>query len=284
MPAPRRGESLPDVIDDVAVGIDHADLRHVAPGELLLAARLAQHVLDAEHRRGAVIGAGEERRAPLGPERVTGAEIVHELSRMASAGAVRCWVETRMKVATMRTAALMLPREIARDLGGAAAAAAIGHRNFEDAQAGAGGAHLHLDVPAIGHLAHAEREQRVAADRAERAHVGVAHAVEQPHAEPGEKARRELVPRHAAGLARAAQPRADDEVASAGADRRDERGDARGIVGAVAVHEDENVGVVRRHRGGEAGAAIAAADVEHLGAGVPRPRARSHRCCRCRRR
>ena len=110
MPAPRRGEFLPHVIDDVAVGIDHADLRHLAPGKLLLAARLAQHVLDAEHRRGAMIAAGEERRARAGPERVAGAEIVHELSRMASARGVCGWVETRMKVATMRTAALTLPR------------------------------------------------------------------------------------------------------------------------------------------------------------------------------
>ncbi len=186
MPAPRRGESLPDVIDDVAVGIDHTDLRHVAPGKLLLAARFAQHVFHAEHRRGGMIAAGEERRAPLGPERVAGAEIVHELSRMASARGVCGWVETRMKVATMRSRRLDAAAEISRDLGGAAAAAAIGDRNFENAQAGAGGAHLHLDVPAIGHLAHAEREQRIAADRPERAHVGVAHAVEHPHAEPGE--------------------------------------------------------------------------------------------------
>jgi len=30
-------------------------------------------------------------------------------------------------------------------------------RQLEDAQSGAGGAHLHLQIPAIGRLAHAER-------------------------------------------------------------------------------------------------------------------------------
>jgi hypothetical protein len=109
MPASRGSEALPDVIDDVAVGIDHADVRHLAPGELLLAARLAQHVLDAKHRGCAMVGAGEKRRARHESEPVTGAEIVHRLSRMASAGEARRWVETRTKVATMRTAALMLP-------------------------------------------------------------------------------------------------------------------------------------------------------------------------------
>ena len=108
LPAPRRGKFLPHVIDDVAVGIDHADLRHMAPDKLFLAA-LRAACFDTEHRRGGMIAAGEERRTSFGPERVTGTEIVHELSRMASARGVCGRVETRIKVATMRAAALTLP-------------------------------------------------------------------------------------------------------------------------------------------------------------------------------
>ncbi len=84
---------------------------------------------------------------------------------------------TRAKVATIRVASAHGAAERARDLGGAAAAAAIWHRHFENAQAGARRPHLHFDVPAIGHLAHVEAFEAVAADGAIGAHIGVAHAV-----------------------------------------------------------------------------------------------------------
>ena len=44
--------------------------------------------------------------------------------------------------------------------------------------------HLHLDIPAIGHLAHAEALETVAANRAIGAHIGVADAIERSDAEP----------------------------------------------------------------------------------------------------
>ena len=100
----------------------------------------------------------------------------------------------------------------AGDLRAAAAAAAIRHRHLEDAQPRPRRPHLHLDVPAVGHLAHVEREQRVAADGAERAHVRVAHAIQQPHAVAGGETGADLVPGDAAGLALAAHARADHEV------------------------------------------------------------------------
>ena len=58
--------------------------------------------------------------------------------------------------------------------------------------------------------------------------------------------------------------------AVAGAQRRHQSGDGGRIVGAVAVHEDDDVGVVRRLRAGETGTAVAAAGVDDLGAGVAR--------------
>ncbi len=51
------------------------------------------------------------------------------------------------------------------------------------------------------------------------------------------------MPGHAAGLALAARARGDDEVATAGSDRRDQCGNRGRIVGAVAIHEDDNIGV-----------------------------------------
>src|SRR5262249_56741482 len=113
---------------------------------------------------------------------------------------------------------------------------------------GASGAHLHLDIPAVALLAHAEREQRIAPDRTERAHVGVAHAIEQPHAPAGQVTRRELVPGDAAGLAPAACARSDDKVANAGTDRLDQGGDRLRIVGTVAVHEYDDAGAFGRPR------------------------------------
>ena len=56
-----------------------------------------------------MIGSCDQRDAGDGCEDVAACEIVHGLSRIARAGAARCWVETRTKVATMRAAALMLP-------------------------------------------------------------------------------------------------------------------------------------------------------------------------------
>ncbi len=72
------------------------------------------------------------------------------------------------------------------------------------------------------------------------------------------------------GFALAARARGDDEIEIAGGERRDQRRDGGGIVGAVAVHEDDDVGVVGRLRAGEAGAAVAAADVDDFGAGAAR--------------
>ena len=63
------------------------------------------------------------------------------------------------------------------NLGGATAATAVWHRQFENTQTGARRPHLHFDIPAVGHLAHVEAFEAVAADGAIGAHIGVAHAV-----------------------------------------------------------------------------------------------------------
>jgi hypothetical protein len=147
-----------------------------------------------------------------------------------------------------------------------AEAAAIADRHFQDAQARTRRSHLHFQIPTVGELAHAELQQRVAADGSKRAHVGIAHAVKQPGQNAGDAAGGKLVPGHAAWLAHAAGARGDDEVVRAGADRRDQCRDGGRIVGAVAVHEHNDVASLRRLRAFEAGQAIAAADRDYLGA------------------
>ena len=52
------------------------------------------------------------------------------------------------------------------------------HRDFEDAQPGARGLHLHLQIPAVSFLAHIKFCERITSDGAERAHVCVTNAVE----------------------------------------------------------------------------------------------------------
>ena len=77
---------------------------------------------------------------------------------------------------------------------------------------------------------------------------------------------------HAASFALTARARTDDEVVAAGAERGDHVGDRRRIVGAVAVHEDDDVGVIGCLCAGEAGAAVTAAGFDRLRAGAARLR------------
>ena len=101
-----------------------------------------------------------------------------------------------------------------------------------------------------------------ARDRSEGAHVGVMRAVENADRPPEHVTGGDLMPRHAAGVSRSADARADDEIMRAGEDRRGERADRAGIVGAVAIHEDHDR-VGRRGQGGlQARAAVAASRVD----------------------
>jgi hypothetical protein len=61
-----RAELCPDVIDDIPVGVEHADRRHRAGPQSLLPARLAQHVLGPEDgRRGMIVPLQQRRPTPI---------------------------------------------------------------------------------------------------------------------------------------------------------------------------------------------------------------------------
>src|SRR5262249_56582791 len=112
----------------------------------------------------------------------------------------------------------------------------------------------------------AEGEEGPAADRADGADAGEAIAVEDAHDRAGETGGGELVPGDAAGLAASARARPDDEIEAPSADRLDQAGDGRGIVGAVAVHEHQDVGTFGRRGRRQAGPARAPANLDPLGA------------------
>src|SRR5260370_28646160 len=166
------------------------------------------------------------------------------------------------------------PAQAAGYLRGAAGPAMIRNGYFENTQSALRGAHLHFDVPAIAHFAHAEIQQQLAPNGPKCAHVRIGHAVENMHGPAGQRSGCDLMPGDAAGLALAQRARSDDEIVLAGANWCDQRGVAHGVVRAVAVHEDDDRRIVGRLGGPPAGAAVALAGVDHLRAGLLGPHCR----------
>ena len=173
----------------------------------------------------------------------------------------------------MRQLALTRAGEVARYLRHPAGPPAMRHRQLDDAQPGPRRAHLHFQVPAVGHLAHAEAEQHVAADRAHRSHVGIAHAIKHTKRGADRVSGEQLMGVHAAPLAHSASPRADREIRATLGDRRDEKRDRFRAVAAVAVEKHEDLAIGRRLGAGPAGAPVAAAS--SLTTPAPAARARS---------
>src|SRR5438132_116463 len=135
----------------------------------------------------------------------------------------------------------------------------MGDRQLDDAQASPRRAHLHLQVPAIARLTHAELDQRVAPYRAKRSHIGIADAIQQAQRPADRIPGEDLVGAHAVRLAGAAGTRTDHEIGAALGDRRDQFGDQLRAIAAVAVEEDDDVAFPGRLGAGPAGPAVAAA-------------------------
>src|SRR6266403_4124779 len=120
------------------------------------------------------------------------------------------------------------------------------YRNLEDAHAGAGCLHLHLQIPAVRFLTHVEFRERVAADGAEWAHVSVANPVKQSQNESGNASRQDLLEVHAAGFALATRARADHEIMRAARDWVDKLIHERGNVAPVAIKKHNNLAFGRK--------------------------------------
>src|SRR5215472_16929464 len=93
------------------------------------------------------------------------------------------------------------------------------HGDFNDAETGSGGLHLHLQIPAVSLLAHIELCERITSNGPKRTHVRVTNAVEEPHYPPGNSPGQNLLEIHAAGLALPTRSRADYEIVRAAHDR-----------------------------------------------------------------
>src|SRR5205823_9403804 len=86
------------------------------------------------------------------------------------------------------------------------------HGDFENTQAVTRGFHLHLQIPAVGLLAHVEPFERITTNGTKWRHVRVTNPVEQPQNQSGESTSKDLLEIHAARFALSAGARADHEI------------------------------------------------------------------------
>ena len=97
-----------------------------------------------------------------------------------------------------------------------------------------------------GHGGSIATSELIAPDGAKRREVGEACAIDETQEQPADVRGEELLWRQAAGLARTANARAEDENGLACDDRRYQIRNEFGRIAAVAVDEEENVGVIAR--------------------------------------
>src|SRR5438874_11321546 len=86
------------------------------------------------------------------------------------------------------------------------------HGYFENTQAVARGFHLHLQIPAVGLLAHAEPSERITTNGTKRRHLRITNPVEQSQNQSTESPRKDLLEIQAARFALSARSRADHEI------------------------------------------------------------------------
>jgi len=138
--------------------------------------------------------------------------------------------------------------EIAGDFGLAGEALAVVHGDFQDVEAEAVGLDLHFDGPAVGGVAHLQAIEGWAADGAEGAEVGVAHAEKQAHESGGEPVAKGLGRGEGTGTASRFGAGAEDEVRGAVENGPEQAREVPRVVAPVGVEEDDDFAF-----GGESG-------------------------------
>src|SRR5205085_7433358 len=103
----------------------------------------------------------------------------------------------------------------------ATSAAAMIHWQFQNPQPRPGGPHLHFEIPTVGRLSHSKTFEGITPDRPERAHVGIADAVEKPKKKAGNSPGKNLLEIHAARFAIPSGARPDHKILFAPNDRLD---------------------------------------------------------------
>src|SRR6266487_2564338 len=84
--------------------------------------------------------------------------------------------------------------------------------DFENTQSGTRSTHLHLKIPTIGLLTHAEPLKCIPLNRAKRTHIGVTNAVKESQNDAGDAPGKNLLEIHASWLTPAPRARANHEI------------------------------------------------------------------------
>src|SRR5947208_3956021 len=120
------------------------------------------------------------------------------------------------------------------------------HGYSENTQAVARGFHLHLQIPAVGLLAHVDPFERITTNGTKWRHVRITNPVEQSQNQSGESSGKNLLEIQAARFAWSAGWRADHEVVGPPCHAFDNLIHERGRVAAVAIEKNRNVAFGRK--------------------------------------
>src|ERR1700720_442974 len=138
------------------------------------------------------------------------------------------------------------------------------YRDFQNAQAVARGFHLHLQIPAVGLLAHVEPFERITTNGTKWGHVRITNPVEQSQNQSGESSGKDLLEIHSARFASSSGSRADPEIVRPACHGFDELIHERGRVAAVAIEKNHNVAFGRKRTNpGGASASVSARRGHH---------------------
>ena len=105
---------------------------------------------------------------------------------------------------------------------------------------------MHLQVPAVGLLAHVEPFEGIATNGTKWGHVGITNPVEQSQNQSGDSSGKDLLEIHAARFALSAGSRADHEIVCPPCHGFDKLIHERGRVAAVAIEKNRNVAFGRK--------------------------------------
>src|SRR4026208_941490 len=127
------------------------------------------------------------------------------------------------------------------------------YRDFENTQPISRSFHLHLQIPAVGLLAHVELFERITANAAKWRHVRVTNPIEHSQNQSSESAGKDLLEIHTAGFALSARARADHKIVRSARYGINKLIHKSGNVATVAIEKNHSV-TFRRKRTNAGGA------------------------------
>ena len=113
--------------------------------------------------------------------------------------------------------------------------------DFENTQSGTRSTHLHLEIPTIGLLTHAEPLKCIPPNRAKRTHVGVTNSVKESQNDAGAAPGKNLLEIHAARLTAPPRARADHEIILSCKNWIDKVIHELGAIASVAIEKYDDI-------------------------------------------